>query len=159
MLRLIDADLGRAYAKAQMAASSEIPLSGNMFISVKDSNKDEAVEMARQFSELGFTIYSTSGTASQIKEAGVPVNKLHKLAEGRPNVLDMIKNDQADFIINTTEGRRAIEDSAPIRASAEVRRVFYTTTLTAAEAICMTLKHEGDTTVRRLQDLHRRIGS
>jgi carbamoyl-phosphate synthase large subunit len=69
----------------------------------------------------------------------------------------MIKNDEAALIINTTEGRRAIEDSAPIRASAEAHRVFYTTTLTAAEAICMALKHEGDETVRRLQDLHRSI--
>ena len=69
------------------------------------------------------------------------------------------KNDEVDFIVNTTEGRRAIEDSASIRASAESRGVFYTTTLTAAEAICMALKFKGEKTVRRLQDLHRRIGS
>ena len=84
---------------------------------------------------------------------------MNKVLEGRPHIVDMIKNDEADLIINTTEGRRAIADSAPIRASAEQHRVFYTTTLTAAQAICMSLKLESDkTTVNRLQDLHRSIG-
>ena len=85
------------------------------------------------------------------------MRRVNKVLEGRPHIVDMIKNDEADFIINTTEGRRAIEDSAPIRASAEAHRVFYTTTLTAAQAIVMGLKFKGEKTVRRLQDLHRRI--
>ena len=90
--------------------------------------------------------------------AGLEVRRINKVLEGRPHIVDMIKNDEADLIVNTTEGRRAIADSAPIRASAEAHRVFYTTTLTAAEAICMALKRgEGDKTVRRLQDLHRSI--
>jgi carbamoyl-phosphate synthase large subunit len=83
------------------------------------------------------------------------VRRVKKVLEGRPHIVDMIKNDEADIIVNTTEGRRAIADSAPIRASAEAHRVFYTTTLAAAEAVCLTLQREGDKTVRRLQDLHR----
>ena len=85
------------------------------------------------------------------------VRRVNKVLEGRPHIVDMIKNDEADMIINTTEGRRAIADSAAIRATAETHRVFYTTTLAAAEAVCMALKHEGDQKVRRLQDLHRSI--
>ena len=87
------------------------------------------------------------------------MKRVNKVLEGRPHIVDMIKNDEADFIVNTTEGRRAITDSAPIRASAEAHRVFYTTTLAAAEAICMSLKREGDKNVRRLQDLHGSIGA
>ena len=86
------------------------------------------------------------------------VRRVNKVQEGRPHIVDMIKNGEAQLIINTTEGRRAIADSAAIRATAESGNVFYTTTLAAGEAVCMALKHEGDqTTVRRLQDLHRSI--
>jgi len=84
---------------------------------------------------------------------------VNKVLEGRPHIVDMIKNDEADLIINTTEGRRAIEDSAPIRASAEAHRVYYTTTLAAAEAIVLSLREEGDKKVRRLQDLHGSISA
>jgi carbamoyl-phosphate synthase large subunit len=87
------------------------------------------------------------------------VRRVNKVLEGRPHIVDMIKNDEADLIINTTEGRRAITDSAPIRASAEQHRVFYTTTLTAAEAVTMSLKRKDDEAVRRLQDLHGSIES
>ena len=82
---------------------------------------------------------------------------MNKVAEGRPHIVDLIKNDEAAIIINTTEGRRAIIDSASIRASAEQHNVFYTTTLAAAEAVCMALEQEADITVRRLQDLHESI--
>ena len=103
--------------------------------------------MARISLELGF---STGGNRLVLqlrwKQAGLVVRRVNKVPEGRPHIVDMIKNDEADLIINTTEGRRAIADSAPIRASAEAHRVFYTTTLTAAEAICMAMKQEGDET-------------
>ena len=101
----IDADLGMAYAKSQMAASSQLPLSGKIFFSVKDRDKEASVTLAREFSELGFEIYSTSGTATKFEEAGISVNRLHKLAEGRPNVLDMIKNNEVAMVINTPSGR------------------------------------------------------
>jgi len=107
---------------------------------------------------MGFTLAATGGTVDALEAAGLEVRRVNKVLEGRPHIVDMIKNDEADMIINTTEGRRAIEDSASIRASAEAHRVFYTTTLTAAQAICMAMKLDSNNTVHRLQDLHGRIG-
>ena len=148
-----------AFAKAQLAAGSAPPTHGTALLSVRDVDKPAAIEVARDLHALGFKLAATSGTATALEQAGLEVTRVNKVLEGRPHIVDMIKNDEADLIINTTEGRRAITDSAPIRASAEAHRVFYTTTLTAAEAICMSLKLEGDQThVSRLQDLHRSIG-
>jgi carbamoyl-phosphate synthase large subunit len=146
-----------AYAKAQLAAGAPPPQSGTALISVRDVDKPGAVVVAQDLVNLGFSLAATGGTADALEAAGLTVRRVNKVLEGRPHIVDMIKNDEADLIVNTTEGRRAIADSAPIRASAEAHRVFYTTTLTAAEAICMALKQEGDKTVRRLQDLHRSI--
>jgi carbamoyl-phosphate synthase large subunit len=143
-----------AFAKAQLAAGGAPPTSGTALISVRDVDKPGAVEVARDLAAMGFSIVATGGTANAIESAGIEVSRVNKVSEGRPHIVDMIKNDEADLIVNTTEGRRAIEDSAPIRASAEAHRVFYTTTLTAAQAICMALQREGDKKVRRLQDLH-----
>jgi carbamoyl-phosphate synthase large subunit len=148
-----------AFAKAQLAGGGAPPTQGTVLISVRDVDKAGAVEVARDLSAMGFDLAATAGTAAALEAAGLVVRRVNKVNEGRPHIVDMIKNDEADLIINTTEGRRAIADSAPIRASAEAHRVFYTTTLTAAEAICMSLQLEGDrTSVRRLQDLHRSIG-
>ncbi|MGY8642353.1 MAG: carbamoyl-phosphate synthase large subunit [Verrucomicrobiales bacterium] len=130
----LDPEFGMAYAKSQMAASAPLPSSGNIFVSVKDRDKARAIELAREFSELGFSIYSTSGTAKQMKEAGVPVNKLHKLSEGRPNVLDMIKNGEIALVINTPSGRDPRRDEVRIRSGALANRVPILTTLRAAEA-------------------------
>ena len=102
---------------------------------------------------------SRCGWTGALEAAGLTVRRVNKVLEGRPHIVDMIKNDEADLIINTTEGRRAIADSAPIRASAEQHRVFYTTTLAAAEAVTMSLKRKDDKAVRRLQDLHGSIGT
>jgi len=144
-----------AFAKAQLAVGDPPPRKGTLLLSVRDVDKAGAVEIARKMAGLGFDLAATSGTADALEAAGLTVRRVKKVLEGRPHIVDMIKNDEADIIINTTEGRRAIADSAPIRASAEAHRVFYTTTLAAAEAVCLTLQREGDTTVRRLQDLHR----
>lgn len=144
-----------AFAKAQLAAGDPPPRSGTLLISVRDVDKPGAVAFAKQMVALGFNLAATGGTADALEAANLEVRRVKKVLEGRPHIVDMIKNDEADMIINTTEGRRAIADSAPIRASAEAHRVFYTTTLAAAEAICLTLQREGDKTVRRLQDLHR----
>jgi carbamoyl-phosphate synthase large subunit len=146
-----------AFAKALLAAGEPPPRSGTALISVRDVDKPGAVAVARQLVELGFSLAATGGTADALETAGLAVRRVNKVLEGRPHIVDMIKNDEADLIINTTEGRRAIADSAPIRASAEAHRVFYTTTLAAAEAVVMSLKQEGDKKVRRLQDLHRSI--
>ena len=115
------------------------------------------MQVARDLVAQGFEIVSTRGTASTLEEAGVPVRLVNKVLEGRPHIVDMIKNNEVDLIVNTTEGRRAIADSASIRSSAESHNVYYTTTLAAAEAICAAMKHSGDEQVRRLQDLHGRM--
>ena len=146
-----------AFAKAQLAAGAAPPRRGTLLLSVRDVDKPGAVDIARQMAALGFELAATAGTAAALQRAGLTVRRVKKVLEGRPHIVDMIKNDEAHIIINTAEGRRAIADSAPIRASAEAHRVFYTTTLAAAEAICLTLQREGDKTVRCLQDLHRSI--
>ncbi|QFU74783.1 carbamoyl-phosphate synthase large subunit [Halioglobus maricola] len=143
-----------AFAKAQLGGGDAPPKSGTVLMSVRDVDKPGAVDVAKDLVGMGFKLAATGGTADALEQAGLEVRRVNKVLEGRPHIVDMIKNDEADFIINTTEGRRAIEDSAPIRSSAEAHRVFYTTTLAAAEAITMSLQEEGDKKVRRLQDLH-----
>ena len=152
----IDADLGMAYAKAQMAASSALPLEGNIFISVKDSDKDVAVELAREFSEMGFTIFSTSGTAARMKEEGVPVHRLSKLAEGRPNVLDMIKNGEIAMVINRPSGRVPRRDEVRIRSGALANRVPIITTMRAAHACVGAIRSQkaAELGVMPLQEFH-----
>jgi carbamoyl-phosphate synthase large subunit len=146
-----------AFARAQLGAGDDPPTSGLCLISVRDADKSAAVEVAGRLVAQGFTLAATGGTASALEAAGLAVRTVNKVAEGRPHIVDLIKNDEAAMIINTTEGRRAILDSASIRASAEQHKVFYTTTLAAAEAVCMALEQETDITVRRLQDLHESI--
>jgi len=146
-----------AFARAQLGAGDDPPTSGLCLISVRDADKPAAVDVAKRLVAQGFTLAATGGTASALEAAGLAVRTVNKVAEGRPHIVDLIKNDEAAMIINTTEGRRAILDSASIRASAEQHKVFYTTTLAAAEAVCMALEQETDITVRRLQDLHESI--
>ncbi|MFV8819955.1 carbamoyl-phosphate synthase large subunit [Haliea sp. E17] len=148
-----------AFAKAQLGAGEAPPTGGTALISVRDVDKPGAVKVAQQLVELGFKLAATGGTAAALEAAGLEVRRVNKVLEGRPHIVDMIKNDEADLIINTTDGRRAIEDSAPIRASAEAHRVYYTTTLAAAEAVALSLREEVDKKVRRLQDLHRSISA
>ena len=146
-----------AFARAQLGAGDDPPTSGLCLVSVRDADKAAAIDVARRLVAQGFTLAATGGTANALEDAGLSVRRVNKVAEGRPHIVDLIKNDEAAMIINTTEGRRAILDSASIRASAEQHRVFYTTTLAAAEAVCMALEQETDMTVRRLQDLHESI--
>ena len=148
-----------AFAKAQLGAGDVPPQSGLALFSVRDADKEGAVALAQRLDARGFTLAATGGTASALEAAGLAVRRVNKVREGRPHIVDLIKNDEASLIVNTTEGRTAIQDSAPIRASAEQHNVFYTTTLAAAEAVCMALEQEADVTVRRLQDLHESIAS
>jgi carbamoyl-phosphate synthase large subunit len=143
-----------AFAKAQLGAGDITPQSGLALFSVRDADKAAAIDVAKRLVDAGFTLAATKGTAAALKEAGLEVRLVNKVAEGRPHIVDLIKNDEASLIINTTEGRTAILDSASIRSSAEQHQVFYTTTLAAADAICMSLEREPDGQVRRLQDLH-----
>ena len=141
----IDDDLGVAYAKAQAAVKPGLPVKGNVFLSVKDSDKPRAVSLARRLEALGFTIYSTSGTAKVLADAGVAVKRLAKLSEGRPNAVDMIKNGQIAMVINTPGGMIPRRDENAIRAAAYAHTVCLMTTLTGAEAAAdgiIALKHK-----------------
>ena len=154
----IDPDLGMAYAKSQMAASAALPLKGNLFISVKDRDKPQAVEIAREYHELGFNIFSTSGTAKFLEEASIPVTELFKLAEKRrPNVLDMIKNGEVDFIINTPSADRSPRvDEITIRSTAVANAIPVMTNLRAAQASAMAIKsmQQSEMAVAPLQEYH-----
>ncbi|MDQ2075780.1 carbamoyl-phosphate synthase large subunit [Marinimicrobium sp. ABcell2] len=150
---------GEAYAKSQLGAGSELPTGGTVFISVRDMDKPGVVVVGKELSSLGFKLVATRGTAAVLKKAGLEVAVVNKVQEGRPHIVDMIKNDQIDLIVNTTEGRQATRDSASIRRSAENHNVYYTTTLAAGEAVCMALRFGKQTEVRRLQELHGRIGA
>jgi len=152
----IDRNIGLAYAKAQMAAQPPLPTKGNIFISVPDRAKTRAVELARGFADLGFTLFATSGTATVLQAAGVPVKKLYKLGEGRPNALDMLKNGELAMIINTPHGKAAREDEVKIRSTASSSRVPVMTTLRAAKASLEGIRalHEHGLNVRPLQEYH-----
>ncbi|HEY0943967.1 MAG TPA: carbamoyl-phosphate synthase large subunit [Opitutaceae bacterium] len=130
----LDEDLGIAFAKAQAAAKPGLPTSGNVFISVKDADKPRAVEVARKFVELGFTVYSTSGTARALQAAGVPAKTLAKVDEGRPDVIDLIKNGQMQMLVNTPLGMIPRKDENKMRQAAYAHSVCIMTTLTGASA-------------------------
>jgi carbamoyl-phosphate synthase large subunit len=130
----LDDDLGVAFAKAQAAAKPGLPVKGNVFLSVKDSDKPRAVEIARALEKMGFTIYSTSGTAQTLTAAGVPVRKLAKIQEGRPNPVDLIKNGQIQMVINTPGGMIPRRDENAIRSAAYASNVCIMTTITGAAA-------------------------
>ena len=147
-----------AYGKSQLGASSEIPTEGRAFVSVRDFDKGGVVQVGKDLEALGFEVVATRGTAKILADAGVAVSTVNKVEEGRPHIVDMIKNDQICLIINTTEGRQAIKDSASIRRSAENHSVYYTTTLAAGSAVCLALKDGPRQQVRSLQELHKRIG-
>jgi carbamoyl-phosphate synthase large subunit len=152
----IDDDFGIAYAKSQMAAMPPLPLLGNVFISVRDADKPAIPELARGLQALGFWVYSTSGTASTLEAAGVPVERLFKLNEGRPNVLDMLKNGNIALIINTPAGPVARQDEVRIRTTALYQRVPVMTTLAAAQASLLALRSlkSKPLGVKSLQEYH-----
>jgi carbamoyl-phosphate synthase large subunit len=144
---------GQAYAKAQLGAGSNILKRRRAFVSVRDADKTRVGEIAKRLIELGFELIATRGTALVLQAAGVACRRVFKVAEGRPHVLDFIKNNEIDFIVNTTEGKSAIADSFAIRRNALQHKVSYTTTLSGAEAACLAMKYEDRETVTRLQDL------
>jgi len=151
-----DADWGMAYAKSQMAAAPPLPQEGRIFISVRDSDKKQIAPLAREFSKLGFDLYATSGTAKVLLENGVKVQSLFKLAEGRPNVLDMIKNSEVHMIINTPAGKNPRVDEVRIRTAAVAHKVPIMTTLAGANAALLGIKalRERGLVVRPLQEYH-----
>jgi carbamoyl-phosphate synthase large subunit len=148
---------GEAYAKAQAASGVVLPTRGLCFISVRDRDKPAAVPLARMLIERGFELAATGGTAQSLGESGIICRRVNKVREGRPHVVDMIKNDEIALIVNTTEGKQAVRESRSIRREAVARRVTYYTTVAAARATCDALDHLGDSEVNRLQDLHKEL--
>jgi carbamoyl-phosphate synthase large subunit len=146
---------GEAYAKAQAASGVTLPRSGVVLISVRERDKPGAVVLAKKLHEKGFEIAATDGTARAITEAGIPCKRANKVREGRPHIVDMIKNDEFAMIVNTTEGKTAIRESNSIRREAVHKRVTYYTTLAGALATCEALEHLDAVEVNRLQDLHK----
>jgi carbamoyl-phosphate synthase large subunit len=152
----IDADLGLAYAKSQMAAPPPLPKSGNVFISVQDSDKPGVIPLAREFVDLGFQIISTSGTWAALHDAGVPVTKVHKIREGRPNVLDLVMNGDIDFIINTPSGKIPREDEVRIRNASLAKKIPIMTTIRAGQASANGIRslQRSQVHVKTLQEYH-----
>jgi carbamoyl-phosphate synthase large subunit len=148
---------GEAYAKAQLASGVVLPRQGAALLSVRDHDKDGAVELARILMARGFEIVATHGTAQHLATAGVSCKRANKVREGRPHIVDMIKNGEIDLIVNTTEGKQAINESLSIRAEAVRQGVTYYTTLGAAVATCTAIEHLDDGEVNRLQDLHKEV--
>ncbi len=145
---------GEAFAKSQLAASVSLPTGGKAFISVREADKAAVVAIARDLLTLGFELLATRGTQQTLTDAGVPCERVKKVAEGQPHIVDMIKNDEISLIVNTTEGRQAVADSREIRRAALQHQVNYTTTLAAARATILALNSEDSVSVNRLQTLH-----
>jgi carbamoyl-phosphate synthase large subunit len=148
---------GEAYAKAQLASGVVLPRQGAALLSVRDRDKDGAVELAKILEARGFDLVATHGTAKHLAAAGVSCRRANKVREGRPHIVDMIKNGEIDLIVNTTEGKQAIHESHSIRAEAVRKGVTYYTTLGAAIATCTAIEHLDDSDVNRLQDLHNEV--
>lgn len=150
----VGATFGEAYAKAQLAASVELPRSGRVFISVRDADKNAAVTVARDLERRGFALVATAGTGARLQAAGIECAVINKVTEGRPHIVDAIKNAEIDLIINTTEGRLAIADSFSIRREALHNKICYTTTMAGARATCQALDYLDAVSVCSLQDLY-----
>jgi carbamoyl-phosphate synthase large subunit len=154
----LDADLGIAYAKAQMSAQPALPTSGSVFISVKDADKNQVVPIAQEFVDAGFAVYATKGTLAVLQQAGVPATLTYRLTEGRPNVLDLIKNGEMQFIINTAHGKVPRRDEVVIRSAAVANRIPIMTTLRGARMSARAIQalKSGGYEVRCLQEYQRK---
>jgi carbamoyl-phosphate synthase large subunit len=152
----IDPDFGLAYIKSQFGAGQNLPTEGTVFISVLDRYKERIVPIARRLSDLGFSLVATAGTAKVIEEAGVPVDPVRKVHEGRPNVVDLIKNRQVQLVINTPRGRRGKDDQVAIRREALMHQIPTVTTIPGASAVATGLEAliRGKLAVKALQDYH-----
>ncbi|MEO1019681.1 MAG: carbamoyl-phosphate synthase large subunit, partial [Pseudomonadota bacterium] len=155
----IDRDFGRAFAKSQLAAGAELPRSGKVFISVKNQDKPHIVELSRELIALGFEILASRGTAATLAAAGLEVLVVNKVHEGRPHIVDRIKDEEIALVFNTTEGRQAIRDSYSLRRAALMAKLPYYTTLAAARAVVQAIQQlkSGDLEVTPLQSYFSRL--
>jgi len=148
---------GEAFGKAQQAAGSPVPQSGRAFISVRDQDKKAVLEIARYLFDNGFDLAATGGTADALEADGLQVQRVHKVGEGRPHVVDMLKNKEANLVVNTTAGRRSLKDSSAIRREALHNKITYFTTLAGARAGCDAHRQQAAIRVHQLQHLHRNL--
>lgn len=155
----IGVSFGEAFAKSQLAANMPLPAGGSAFISVRERDKDHAIELAGLLSGAGFRIIATKGTADVLAQAGIVCEQVNKVRDGHPHIVDMIKNDSIDLIINTTEGKRSIADSGSIRTSALNRKVAYTTTVAGATAAVKAMTEASEESLRSLQTLHQELSA
>ncbi len=146
---------GSAVARAQQGVNINIKHSGRVFLSVRDNDKDRLLPVAKELIERGFSLVATQGTWKFLVENGIECDYVNKVIQGRPHIVDMIKNDEIDYIVNTTEGRQAIADSFSIRREALQRKVNYSTTIAGARATLRALDHWHERGVRSLEELHR----
>jgi carbamoyl-phosphate synthase large subunit len=154
----VGVNFAEAFVKSQLAAGVKLPSSGKVFVSVRDADKEGAIEIARNLGALGFTILATRGTAAAIEAAGVAVKRVNKVAEGRPHIVDMIKNGEVSLIVNTVDSKRsAMQDSYSIRHAALQGRVTYYTTLAGARAACIGMQHLDELQVYDVQSQHQRL--
>ena len=153
----IDTSFGLAFAKGQIAGGQDLPLSGTVFISVNDRDKENVINVARDFVDMGFKVVATGGTARRLGEAGIPCETVLKVWEGRPNILDMIKNKAVDLMINTASGKKTIQDSKELRQATLLYGVPYTTTVSGARAMVQgikAMKECEDIGVKSLQEFY-----
>jgi carbamoyl-phosphate synthase large subunit len=150
---------GAAMARAQEAGGIKAPAPGKAFVSVRDPDKKRVLPVAQALVERGFSIVATRGTAAWLQENGVECSVVNKVAEGRPHIVDSIKNGEIAYIVNTTEGRAAIADSFSIRREALQQRVTYSTTIAGAKALVHSLEFRGTGPVWSLQELHKELQS
>ena len=145
---------GEAFAKAVRGAGTELPRKGKALLSVRDADKERLISVARQLTEFGFELCATGGTARTVQQAGIECDRINKVQEGRPHIVDLIKNREVTLIINTTDGAQSVADSMAIRRAALQHKVSYTTTISGGEATCLALAELDAVSVNRLQDLH-----
>jgi carbamoyl-phosphate synthase large subunit len=155
----IGRSFGAAFARGHEAASIKAPSVGKVFLSVRDGDKDRLLPVAREVIARGFNLVATSGTASYLAEHGVVCERINKVLEGRPHIVDLIKNGEIVYIVNTTEGKQAIADSFSIRREALQHRVTYSTTVAGARALVHSLDFRSDGEVHSLQELHKELSA
>jgi len=155
----VGATFPEAFVKSQIAAGEKLPTSGKVFMSVRHADKPRSVEIAKTMLSLGFSLVATRGTAAVLAAAGIAVKPVNKVAEGRPHIVDMIKNGEIDLIINTVEDMRAVHDSYSIRRAALQRKVTYYTTLAGARAACAGIANMRELRPYDLQGLHRSLAA
>jgi len=153
----VGATFAEAFYKAVLGSNEKLPTGGRAFLSVRDSDKVHLAGIGKALVELGFDLVGTGGTQRVLEKAGIACRRVNKVTEGRPHIVDMLKNGEISLIINTTEGKQAQQDSFSIRRSALQAKVYYTTTISGADAVCQALQHPSELGVLRLQDLHLQI--